>query len=366
MIIVDVNASNLFEGYQVANQAESQLLKQWRPQLKKAFERRQQRFLTELEARKKRRLVTKREILTGVAYSLGIVAGGVFFFLLANIFERFSDYGRLIGWLLLVVAFLMGGGIFFYWILQLLQPKPSPPADPFNSRLISPVLPKWKAAIRGKLPPIIKDGDEGERRFIYELQSSLDDSYYLLSGIQQRHGEDVDVTLVGPKGIWVFEVKYWNGTIRWRAGKWSRERTYYKPGAIKVTEPRPVSQPPGEQWRRAVGDVNKTLQVKKPQFVGRHLTRAQAKGGLVFTHRGATFQIDSGLPVAWGSPEWWTGQIAAVPIIPGWQESDSLEVLDALLARHGEIDPRSNRRCLKNHALSLVSHAEKELMVWLH
>ena len=175
----------------------------------------------------------------------------------------------------------------------------------------------------------------------------------------------MDVTLVGPKGIWVFEVKYWNGTIRWRAGEWSRERTYYKPGAIKVTEPRPVSQPPGEQWRRAVGDVNKTVQLKTPQFVGRHLTQAQAKGGLVFTHRGATYQIDSSLPVAWGPLEWWKSQIAAAPIISGWQESDTLEVLDALLARHGEIDPRSNRRCLKNHGQTLVSHAEKELMVWL-
>ena len=161
MIFVDVNTSNLFEGYQIASQAESRLLKQMRPQLKEAYERRQQRFQIEIEARKKRQVVADREILKWIAYSLGVVAGGVFFFLLANIFERFSEYGRLIGWLLLLVAFLMGGGIFFYKILQLLQLKPSPPADPFNSRLISPVLPKWKAAVRGKLPLIIKDGDEG-------------------------------------------------------------------------------------------------------------------------------------------------------------------------------------------------------------
>ncbi len=366
MIIVDLNASNLFEGYQIASQVESQLLKQWQPQLKEAYERRQKRYLTELEARKKRRKVTDREILTWLVYSLGVVEGGVLFLLLANIFERFSEYGRLLGWLLFLVAFLMGGAILLYWILQLLQPKPSPPADPFNSRLISPVLPKWKAAIRGKLSPMVKDGDEGEQRFIRELQRSLDDSYYLLSGIQQRHGEDVDVTLVGPKGIWVFEVKYWNGTIRWRAGKWSRERTFYKPGAIKVTEPRPVSQPPEEQWRRVVGDINKTLQVKTPQFVGRHLTQAQAKGGLVFTHRGATFQIDPGLPVAWGPSEKWTRQIAAAPIIPTWQESDSFEVLDALLSRHGEIQPQFKSRCLKSHALTLTSDAKKELMMWLN
>lgn len=54
---------------------------------------------------------------------------------------------------------------------------------------------------------------DGEHDFVRQLQRVLDSSHYIIYRLQQKRSDDIDVTVVGPTGIWVFEVKYWAGSI---------------------------------------------------------------------------------------------------------------------------------------------------------
>jgi hypothetical protein len=219
---------------------------------------------------------------------------------------------------------------------------------------------RWWDELSRELAAPENDGAIGEHQFVRELQRHLSTDYVIARGLQQNFGEDVDVIIVGPKGVWVFEVKYWSGTIFWRNGEWRREKTYYQPGGQQVTELERVSQPPDEQQQRVAADVKKTLQRHVPELVERFPQGLLAGGGLAFTHRDAKYHIDQGLPVYWGTTRGWINHLAKVPQIPGWRKLDTLIALDALLERHQQvsgIQPRS----MKAYARQLTHQTEKQL-----
>ncbi|MCB8975821.1 MAG: NERD domain-containing protein [Ardenticatenaceae bacterium] len=298
MIVVNPKSVHLLKGYLLASQAESQLQNRWRAKLQTAFAKRQQKYETAASQREKEKQATNRDILTGVIYVLGGVGISVVCFLVPLLFHSSANFWKIVGAITLTLTSMLGTGLGVFWLIQLTLPKPQPPANPFQSDIFSPILPQWKTALKTSLPPAIQAGDVGEHAFIRNLQLMLGNDYFLLSGIQQRHGEDVDVVLIGPKGVWVFEVKYWSGTIRWRSGQWSRTKTYHAPGGIPTTEQKTISQPPDKQWQRVAADVSKSIQIRCPELGARYLGGIAIKGGLVFTHQEANYEIGPGVPIA--------------------------------------------------------------------
>jgi Nuclease-related domain len=67
-------------------------------------------------------------------------------------------------------------------------------------------------------------GLEGEQRVVNRMQSVLDGQWTIFHNVDlgDRQG-DIDVVLVGPGGIWAFEVKTYTGNIRVKDGRWYRE-----------------------------------------------------------------------------------------------------------------------------------------------
>lgn len=365
MIVINPKSVHLEKGYLLASQADSQVRSRWHDKLQKAFTRRQQQHETAVSEYEKRKQVTNRDILTGVIYVMGGIGAGTICFLIPLLFGLTTSFWAIIGTIIFSLTSMLGIGLGIFWLIQLTLPKPQPPANPFQAQIFSPILPQWKAAMNIRLPPAIQHGDKGELAFIRKLQFMLGNDYFLLSGIQQRHGEDVDVVLIGPKGVWVFEVKYWSGTIRWQSGHWSRFKTYHEQGGKLSIENKPIAQPPDKQWQRVAEDVNRSVQMRCPGLVSRHLSRMIVKGGLVFTHESAKYEIGSGFPISWGSSEWWLGHIMTAPKIPNWSETDSMAILDALLGRHREIHNYPNTRCMVEQATKLVANSEALMTNWV-
>lgn len=75
-------------------------------------------------------------------------------------------------------------------------------------------------------------GDVGEEKFYRHLTQSLPDDHVSIRGILVKQGLDVDLLVVGPTNVWVFEVKHWSGTITCRNGNWRRSKPYYAHGGV--------------------------------------------------------------------------------------------------------------------------------------
>jgi hypothetical protein len=250
------------------------------------------------------------------------------------------------------------------WLWQRSRDNPGPPEHPLKSGLVKPLLPRWREGLRGQLPAEKPyEGATGEYHFIARLQA-LDNQSYLLYRLQQKHGNDIDVTIVGPKGVWVFEVKYLKGTIRWRDGVWSHTKTYYGEGGSPTIEKKEVGEAYDRQWKRMAEDVAETLQRHAPGLVRRVPKLLRPRGGLVFTHPGSTYDIPPGSPFNWGVIQFWLEKYQELPEIPGMDERAVMEVLDALLARHRKVSEEPARRSMNTYALKLVEEAEAQLAAW--
>jgi hypothetical protein len=69
----------------------------------------------------------------------------------------------------------------------------------------------------------IRAGGSAERRVADELGLTLNDDWVLFRGYRNRRGE-IDGLLVGPRGLFAYEVKYHNGTVYVRGDDWSTEK----------------------------------------------------------------------------------------------------------------------------------------------
>jgi hypothetical protein len=209
------------------------------------------------------------------------------------------------------------------------------------------------------------EGARGEYAFVSQLARLRRGRNFLLYRLRQRPGDDVDVVVVGPAGVWVFEVKYWSGHITWEANGWHREKSFYAPGGKQVTESREISQPPDEQWQRMAVDVAETIRRREPRILAHVPEVARIKGGLAFTHPKASYDIAPGSPFVWRTTAGWRQQLSRARALPGMTERAELRILDALLSRHREFAETNETLPMDVYADQLVAQVERGLVAWL-
>lgn len=186
-------------------------------------------------------------------------------------------------------------------------------------------------------------GDEGEEQFYRHLVRSLPDDHVGARGILAKRGLDVDLLVVGPTNVWVFEVKHWTGTIVCRNGSWRRSKPYYALGGVLRYDEREI-KPFDHQWIREREEIEETLRRRvRPSHLADQVT-----GGLVFTHPNVVLGIDQSVKCGFGPSEFWATHLQEVAC--GNQESialpSKLAVLDGLLDRAETIDRSyAQRRC---------------------
>jgi hypothetical protein len=187
----------------------------------------------------------------------------------------------------------------------------------------------------------VDHGDVGEENFFDDLKQSLPDDHVSIRNIVVKRGLDVDVLVVGPTNVWVFEVKHWSGTISCRNGNWRRFKPYYAPGGVLRHEEQEIKSF-DRQWMRERREVEETL---RRRVHPSHLANRIA-GGLVFTHPNVTLDIDQSHECGYGPPAFWSTHLRKVAA--GQQEiisqQSQLKIMDALLDRAERIDDRYAQR----------------------
>lgn len=368
MLLIDNNISQITAGYERIHAAESELQKIWRNPLLTKFANQRSKFEITLNEYNERQQRFKRRIRWGIVLAslllvlgLLILPGMLLIVELGDIrgpifcFSPFLILGGLIGWAIIIVL----------WIWQRDDRAPSHPKNPLKSSVIYPLFPLWKEGLRGELPRRKPHpGATGEYHFITRL-FSMNENFFILYRIQQRSGEDVDVTLVGSKGIWVFEVKYLKGIVRWEEGEWTqihpnaRLNPRIKPKIIKPEQGFDV------QWKRAAGDVAETIRLHAPKLVSKLPKITSVRGGIVFSHPQGRYDIPPGCPFNWGIIPFWIDKLQSVPNMPGMDEHAIMQILDALLVRHQQIAEITRIHSMKSYADKIVQDAEDYLDNWV-
>lgn len=213
-----------------------------------------------------------------------------------------------------------------------LIPEPKKPLKPIQKLPPSFHLTStWK---EGLMPPFDRrrghryptTGEEAETELALDLVRDLSEEYLGVLNLLVKPGLDVDLLLVGPRGVWILEVKHWSGTIHAMKGEWSRTQERWVNGIpYRTLESIPKFD---QQWIRQKAAVERILRNKMPnQFSDNDLVR----GGLIFTHPEVELDLDSSCEVEWGHLTNWLVRIRYAEIIDGFNEEARLFALDALI-----------------------------------
>ena len=231
------------------------------------------------------------------------------------------------------------------------EPPGHPLQGDLKARLLGSLLSDWHQCLERQWSPKNHPGDQGENTFVNSLQQMDLPASFIIHGLRQRQGDDVDVTVVGPIGLWVFEVKFWRDKIGYRNGAW-----HYDPPHLER------KQAPDKQWERMAKDVKNVLFGHDLFLISRVPEFEAIHGGIVFAYPDARLNIVD-CPVRWGKIADWQKCLGEVKPSPQVDEADVLAVLDALLTRHHGVELKGIRS-MQGCAQQVVQEAEARLEAW--
>jgi hypothetical protein len=368
MHIIDNQKSDIVAGYKQILSAENELQSKWREPLLSVYARQREIYEGELKEYQKIRAEFNRRLRLGIWMSSALLLLGLLVLPGLLLINELGDFrgplfcfapllilGGLTGWAIIVVL----------WIWQRDQVKPTPPQNPLKTDLFKPLLPTWKNALYGELPrKKPHPGATGEYHFITRLQSLAEDSN-ILYRLKLTPGEFVDVILIGPKGIWVFKVLYLKGLIRWRDGEWSQVQSSRRLSRRPNSYEKPVTQPFDQQWQTTADLVSESISLHAVNFADKTTDAATIRGGLVFTHPKGRYDIPPGCPFNWGIVSFWMDKLNSVENQEPFDESTSMQVINALLSRHQRTVNSQNRQSMLSYANSIISNSEARIQTWI-
>jgi hypothetical protein len=210
----------------------------------------------------------------------------------------------------------------------------------------------WWKSLEPKRYFVHSKGERAEVEFLKSL-SFLDDQYIAVWGLltSARVTSDTDVLLLGPTGIWVFEVKYWSGVISKENGEWFTK--HWRGGRKKQ------DKSPDQQWMDQKEEIVKTIRMRLPT---KPWLADLIKGGVVFTHERAQLGQVAGNLVTCGKPEAWRARIRDAKSDREFSPQDHLQLLDALFQYANQHEKQKLEiRSARDEARQLYEHAAAAL-----
>jgi hypothetical protein len=207
----------------------------------------------------------------------------------------------------------LAGAAYMFYRGSLRVRVPSPPS--------LTLLDAWWKSLRPRRYLVHTKGERAEVEFLKSL-SFLDDSTIAVWGLltSARITSDTDVLLLAPGGIWVFEVKNWNGMIFKQDGEWF---TQHRNGTPKKQE-----KSPDDQWLDQRDEIVKTIHMRLP---GKTWLADLVTGGVVFTHEQAQLGAITGNTVPCGKPDAWRARLRDAKPAREFSVEDQFQLLDALI-----------------------------------
>ena len=369
MQIVDNQISQIAQAFLRVQKAEHELQGKWRKPLLEVYAQQREKFNDELILFNQQRSEFKRRLRWGIWMSSILLALGVLILPGLILMNELGDFrGPLFCFSpLLILSGLTGWAIIVVlWIWQRDQTKPSPPDNPLKIGLIQPLIPLWKEGLIGALPKKKPSPDaSGEYHFITRLLS-LESNAYILYGLQLSPEVATDIILIGSKGVWVFDVIYEKGLIRWQKGIWSIISSNRRLAARNQYQVQNVDPPYDIAWHSSADNISGIF--KQNTNLPENLPKQalEIRGGLVFSHPKGRYDIPSGCPFNWGVVPFWIEKYQSLPNIEGIDDYMIFTLMDLLLSRHIEIAKIHNPRNMVIYADQLIQRSEGDVQTWIN
>lgn len=244
--------------------------------------------------------------------------------------------------------------------------------SPLKQQLFPELMPIWQEGIRTRIPSaeeveLMAEKDEkwgliGEYNFIRELDRVLSSNTFILHSLMQKPKDDLDVVVIGPMGIWYFEVKYYNAEIVWRDNQWMYWQFDHKTQRKKQVD---LGQPPHEQWVRMRDEARRTLSLHGKDLLRKVPELNNILGGIVFSHPKAVLTIYKPNPFRCGGIPAWVKAMRTAPRKRGMTPEVCLQVTDVLLKRHQELNPLMRVYSMDAYAKQVIREAESKIQEWI-
>jgi hypothetical protein len=369
--LLSLEIEDLVSGYDRLRDASVELRRKWREPILAIYAHQRSQFESELKRYQKK--IKRRKTLLNfsiIAISLTITTG-LLLLLSALVLKIPSNYLSTFLCASPILCFFGTGLAIVFTGLSGYLPTPLPPKPPINpldenAGFFSDLLSEWRKGLQGQL--LIKNPDDGyvgEKLFLQEIQK-LDLHGYILHRLVQKTGDDIDLVLICNKGIWLFEVKYWSGTIIHEQGQWHQEKHYYLKGGVGQIDHRQVTQPPDVQWKRMRDELIYTLKRHAPQLVKKTRELTNVFGGVVFTHPSADIEIPKGAGFNWGNIPFWIETIKNSRDLGEFSnERFTLVITEIILNRHQSLENNATQRSMLSFAEQLIDKENKKIEDWI-
>ncbi len=325
MILLDNRVSDLVRGYDRVSQADLRLQTEWRQHLLQKYASRRDKHTSAIGVYVERARVLKPQLSIIAFVPLAMLIGGLVVTVVGVLLNVYAgtELTWSIGGVSLIIAGALGIGLpTLLWLWQVKLAKPAAPTHPLREDLLARLTPQWREKLHGALPVTTLDHrDAGARDFIEHLQSLSADSTYILYRLRQTRDEEIDVTVLGARGIWVFVL-----------------------GRDAMSE-----EQLRQQWHRMVKAVFQTFLTRAPDLTKRFPALEPIKGGGVLT-----------------DPKAWDQEITSAPIIPGLDDRAIFGLIDALLEQHHASGGDAATISMSAHATKMIRQAEARLRGWMN
>ena len=188
----------------------------------------------------------------------------------------------------------------------------------------------WWKNLAPRNKPSQDSSDEGVETFLDLLEYNLPNSYIAISEILTsiKKITDTDVLLLGPSGIWIFELKHWYGKVHKKDSVWWQTVRNRRIDYLQDTGEQ--KQGPDEQWMNQAREIKITLKRRQPNIAW---VADNLHGGIVFSNPEVHLEKTNiqGNLVPYGKPRPWLKRILETPAVKGFTMRDQLCVLDALI-----------------------------------
>lgn len=373
-MLIDLFRSDLVKGYRKIKQARRYLIRKWRFDLLRAYARKWERYAQVLARQEVRRMRFQNHILPWIAAGL-LASGSAGLWLIV---QDGSCYGSLL-FLGAIVGGLTAVGLWFGFSV-----RPSPPPHPLEQRkqdgFVSPLkeelfpdlVTAWQEGLRVEVPSALdaermaeeqeKWGLVGEYRLIRRLERILPPDTFILHSLMPKPNDDMDVVVIGPRGFWYFEVKHWNADIAWRNGAWDIRQYDHERGEKVRLEMREY---PDAQWSRMRRETLAYLNSQAKGLLDSAPVLGRIKGGIVFTHPKATYNIQRPASFNWGTVLHWLKFYRSLPIYRVVTPDLTLQLTEALLERHQSFNPGRQLYSMDAYVRNVLQGVEGRLEGWI-
>ncbi len=339
MRIIDRKWTDLSLGYQAVQSLQSRLEGEFGRAVEVGHKQKYRRELTEWQ--KKRRIFFALVALA----PLSVIA------LCLTIFY-FREVACVLAWWLVTVVLIIITLAVAGWnfIREMIGGRPVPQ----RARVTAGLADRWWESLSPKSLTLGSPDQRGEADFLTRLARTLPDDWLAVRSLLvsvQAHS-DTDILLLGPSGLWLFEVRHWSGIISKQEGVWKRTHR-------KREEALP-GQSPDDQWVHQRDEILKLIQTRLPHLAW---TSDLLHGGVVFSHPKAQLHQSriQGNAAAYGPARAWLERLRQSPPDERFTLEAQLEVLDMLITSASRAEQQAEYASSKEEAERLYEQVAGQL-----